>query len=194
MGDLPPLPGHAELIARLGPRRAAWDPDARPALVEPVAPDEESVWDYPRPPRVRRTAERVTVRAGDELVAVSDRALNVVETAGAPVHYVPLQDIRGTLEPTDHVTLCEWKGASVHYDVVAGAERIRHAAFSYPDPLTDLGRGFERIAGWFGFYPDRVECFLGDERASAQPGGVYAGWVTSRVRGPIKGARGTEGW
>lgn len=194
MGGLPSLPGHAELIARLGPRREEWDPDLRPETLEPVGAGQESVWDYPRPPRVRQTAERVTVRAGHELVASSDRALNVIETAGAPVHYVPPDDVCATLVPTDHVTLCEWKGAGVHHDVVVGGRRIRHAAFSYPDPLTDLGRGFERIAGWFGFYPARLACFIADERVSAQPGGVYAGWVTSRTRGPIKGAPGTEDW
>ncbi|MCG8443179.1 MAG: hypothetical protein MI723_15345, partial [Caulobacterales bacterium] len=73
--------------------------------------------------------------------------------------------------------------------------RARRAAFAYPDPLTDLGRGYERVAGWFAFYAGRVDaCWVGEEQARPQPGGVYAGWVTDAVTGPIKGEPGTEGW
>ncbi|MEP3603264.1 MAG: hypothetical protein ABJN26_25305 [Stappiaceae bacterium] len=34
----------------------------------------------------------------------------------------------------------------------------------------------------------------GDEHVTPQPGGVYAGWITRAIKGPIKGAPGTEGW
>ena len=36
--------------------------------------------------------------------------------------------------------------------------------------------------------------FLGDEQAKPQPGGFYAGWVTSRLVGPLKGGPGTAHW
>ena len=81
----------------------------------------------------------------------SEGALNVVETAGAPVHYLPPPDVRTDwLRPTDYVTFCEWKGAGVHFDLVIDDVRVAHAAFTYPDPLDDLGRGYPQIAGWFG--------------------------------------------
>lgn len=69
------------------------------------------------------------------------------------------------------------------------------AAFAYCDPLDDLGKGYGRIADHIAFYVSRVDAaFVGDERVSPQPGNYYAGWVTSGLRGPIKGVPGSENW
>jgi len=44
-------------------------------------------------------------------------------------------------------------------------------------------------------YAGRVdEAWVGDERATPQPGGFYGGWVTSKIVGPIKGEPGSFGW
>jgi len=40
----------------------------------------ESVWDYPRPPRVESTSQRVRVIFNGEVIADSRQALRVVET------------------------------------------------------------------------------------------------------------------
>ena len=37
-------------------------------------------------------------------------------------------------------------------------------------------------------------CWVGDERATPQPGGFYGGWITSDVVGPFKGVEGSWGW
>ncbi len=175
--------------------RAHWENSPRPAKIEAVSAGEESVWDYPRPPRVRDATERLRIKCGGTIVADTERAIWVCETAGAPVAYFPPEAVQtDLLDATDHVTICEWKGAAVHYDLSADGQRIEHAAYSYPDPLDDLDRGFSRIAGWYAFYPSRVACFVGDEGVRPQPGGYYGGWVTDRIRGPIKGARGSGGW
>ncbi len=74
-------------------------------------PGQESVWDYPRPPRVEPVPERVRVVAGGIVVADLTRALRVLETAGPPVYYVPPADVRTELlRPTGHTSVCEWKG------------------------------------------------------------------------------------
>jgi hypothetical protein len=45
------------------------------------------------------------------------------------------------------------------------------------------------------FYPALMDaCFVDDERARAQPGGFYGGWITRDVVGPFKGAPGTNWW
>lgn len=192
---LPDLPDHDALIARLRPHREKWATSPKPDVIDVPGPGQESVWDFPRPPLVRPTAGVAEVRCGERLIARSEGALNIVETAGAPVHYFPPSDVRTQwLRPTDHVTFCEWKGAGVHFDLVTPEVRVEHAAFAYPDPLDDLGRGYPRVAGWFGFYPAKLACFLDGERVAPQPGGVYAGWVTPDLTGPIKGAPGTGGW
>jgi len=184
------------LRRRLAPHREGWGGIPRQVAPEPAGPGEESVWDYPRPPKVREArGEVVAVVAGRE-IARSRRALEVIETAGAPVPYLPPDDVDfSVLEETGARSLCEWKGEALYYDIVAGDERRRQAAFSYPDPLDDLGRGYSRIAGWISFYPAKLDAaWIGDRPVTPQPGGVYAGWVTGDIKGPIKGAPGTQHW
>jgi uncharacterized protein (DUF427 family) len=161
-----------------------------PEGVEPVVPGpgQESVWDYPRPPRVEPVPERVRVVVDGAVIADSTRAQRVLETAGAPVYYVPRDDVRmDLLVPSDRTSRCEWKGSASYWSS-AGQ---RDVAWSYEQPLP----GFESIAGHLAFYASRVdEAWVGDERAQPQPGGFYGGWVTSRIVGPVKGEPGSGGW
>lgn len=152
----------------------------------------ESVWSYPRPPGVGRETRPVVVSAdGIELVS-TDRALRVCETAGAPVIYVPADDVAGgALRPSGgRGSICEWKGAASYLDVVAGGREIPRAAWTYPRPSP----GFEALGGYLAFYPGLVECRLGGELVEPQPGGFYGGWITAEITGPVKGIPGSEGW
>jgi uncharacterized protein (DUF427 family) len=151
------------------------------------------VWDYPRPPRVEPVAARVRVVIGGIVVADSTRALRVLETAGAPVYYVPPADVRmDLLRPSAGSSVCEWKGTASYWSLAAPAgPPVADIAWSYEQP----SHGYEAIAGHLAFYAGRVdEAWVGDERATPQPGGFYGGWVTSRVVGPIKGEPGSWGW
>lgn len=151
----------------------------------------ESVWDYPRPPRIEPCPRKLRVELGGVLVAASSSAVRVLETAGAPVIYVPPADVTaGALVPVRGGTFCEWKGSASYFDVVAGGRRGRRAAWAYPHPTP----AFEPIAGWVSFYPAKVECYLDDERVEPQPGRFYGGWVTAEITGPIKGSAGSMGW
>jgi uncharacterized protein (DUF427 family) len=165
-----------------------------PAGVVPVmpGPGEESVWDYPRPPRVEAVPERIRVVDGGIAIADSTRAIRVLETAGAPVYYVPPDDVRtDLLAPTSRVTHCEWKGDATYWTVTVGDRSIEDVAWSYEQPKA----GFEPIAGYLAFYAAKVdEAWVGDERATPQPGGYYGGWMTSRIVGPVKGEPGSAGW
>lgn len=170
-------------------------PRPEPDVLTGTAPNGlpyESVWSYPRPPDVR--AEERTVRvmtAGTELAA-SDRAIRVCETAGAPVVYVPLDDVTpGALRPAaGRGSICEWKGAASYFDVVAGGGSVPRAAWTYPRPSP----GFERLVDHVAFYPGLVECRLDGELVEPQPGGFYGGWITAEITGPVKGIAGSEGW
>ena len=126
-------------------------------------------------------------------MASTRRALRVLETAGAPVYYVPPADVRlDLLRPTEHVTVCEWKGSATYWSIaLPGGRVIPNAAWSYREPLA----GFEAIRDHLAFYAWAVdEAWVGDERATPQPGRFYGGWVTSRVVGPFKGEPGTQVW
>lgn len=151
----------------------------------------ESVWDYPRPPRIEPVDRRVRIELGGSPVAETDRGLRVVETAGAPVVYLPPEDIvEGVLRPAAGSSFCEWKGSATYFDVAAAGRIAEHAAWAYLEPTPP----FAAIAGWVSFYPALVDCRLDDEVVLPQPGGFYGGWLTAEITGPIKGAPGSGGW
>jgi uncharacterized protein (DUF427 family) len=154
----------------------------------------ESVWDYPRPPRLERTDTPIEVVLGGAAIARSERAFRVLETSHPPVYYVPPGDIvPGALERVPgQGSWCEWKGAATYLDVIGGdGRRVPRAAWTYLDPAP----GFEEIRGAVAFYPALMDvCTVAGERVEPQPGGFYGGWVTSDLIGPFKGAPGTLGW
>lgn len=155
-------------------------------------PGQESVWDYPRPPRVEPVPERIRVVVAGATIADSTAAQRVLETAGAPVYYVPPSDVRmDLLQRSDHESVCEFKGAATYYSLPLRGRTLANMAWAYPAPNT----GYEAIAGHIAFYAWAVdEAWVGDERATPQPGRFYGGWITSRVVGPFKGGPGTFGW
>ena len=164
----------------------------RPERIVKPGPGRESVWGYPRPPRIEAVAKRVRVAFNGETVADTLGAKRVLETAGAPVYYVPPQDTRTNLLEKSHgqQTICEWKGPASYWHVRSGDRRAENAAWSYPDPFP----GYEEIRDYLAFYPALVDCFVGDIQATPQPGGFYGGWVTPEIVGPLKGEPGSERW
>ena len=159
---------------------------------EPPGPGQESVWDYPRPPRLERTSRLVEVTFGGRLVARTDTALRVLETSHPPTYYLPMTSfVEGALRPAPGGSLCEWKGRAAYLDVVAGDAVAHGAAWHYPRPT----RAFAEIAGHVALYPGAMDrCTVDGEVVRAQPGGFYGGWVTSSVVGPFKGDPGTMSW
>lgn len=152
---------------------------------------QESVWDYPRPPAIVPSDRRVEVRLDDRMIADTGHAFRVLETAGAPTWYIPPEAVDfDALAAVDADSFCEWKGVAHYWDVTDGQRRVARAAWSY----ADAGGRWATIAGCIAFYCDRLDCRVEGERAIAQPGGFYGGWVTPDVVGPFKGEPGTQGW
>lgn len=158
----------------------------------PCGPGQESVWDYPRPPRLERVARRLRVVFAGAIVAETVAGYRVLETSHPPTYYLPPGDVAdGVLGPARTAGICEWKGRAVQFDVVAGGHRAPGAAWAYPAPTPD----FTAIAGFVAFYAGAMEaCFVGDVKVEPQPGGFYGGWITPEVVGPFKGGPGSTGW
>jgi uncharacterized protein (DUF427 family) len=173
-----------------------WIPSDNAAMasvtrIEP-GPGQESVWDYPRPPRVEPTTELVSIVLGGEVVASTREAIRVLETSHPPAYYLPYASFApGSLVPVGGTTFCEFKGSASYFDVVAGGRRAQRAAWTYRQPSP----GFEAIRDHVAVMPAAMDrCMVDGELVEPQAGGFYGGWITSRVVGPFKGGPGTTGW
>ncbi len=155
-------------------------------------PGQESVWDYPRPPRVEPSSKRVQVVFNGLIIADSTAAVRVLETSHPPVYYVPARDIiMAHLSRTSRSSFCEFKGQAGYYTITVAERQAVNAAWYYPNPAP----GYELLRDAVAFYPGRMDaCYVGAERVQAQEGDFYGGWITSELVGPFKGGPGTIGW
>ena len=159
--------------------------------IEP-GPGQESVWDFPRPPRIEPVRARVTVTLGGERIIDTTSALRVLETSHPPAYYLPRADIVAeALIAADGESWCEFKGAASYLSLAGGGVVAERAAWFYPTPSA----GFESLSDFVSLYPGRVdECTVDGEIVTPQEGGFYGGWITASIVGPFKGAAGTWGW
>ncbi len=160
--------------------------------IDQVLPGEESVWDYPRPPRVEATSRRVQVVAAGLTIADTVYAVRVLETSHPPAYYVPREDVRtDLLHATGRRSVCEFKGEAVYWSLTVDGREFPGVAWSYPAPWP----GYEALRDHLSFYPGRVDAsYLDDVPVTPQAGGFYGGWITPEIVGPFKGAPGTRGW
>jgi len=158
----------------------------------PPAPDRESVWDYPRPPRLERTDRHIRIVFNGTVIADTWRAWRVLETSHPPVYYIPPADIRmDCLAEAAGSSFCEWKGRARYYSVVVGDRQAERAAWTYPEPVP----AFDPIRDHVAFYAGPMDaCTVDGEPVQPQPGGFYGGWITADIVGPFKGSPGTLGW
>lgn len=159
---------------------------------ETAGPGQESVWTYPRPPRVEPSLEYVRIALAGEIVAESTVSIRVLETSHPPSYYLPRACFaEGALVAVDGHTVCEWKGRAHYADLVAGSARAERVAWTYPSPA----EGFTTLVDHSAVMPGGlVSCWVDDEPVQPQSGGFYGGWITHRVVGPFKGGPGTWGW
>ncbi len=152
----------------------------------------ESVWDYPRPPRLEATDLSLKVLFAGEVIAESRRGYRVLETSHPPTYYIPKADCRmDLLTPTDRRSVCEFKGAARYYTLTVGDRRAENAVWEYPTPTT----AFAPLKDHLSFYAQTMDaCYVDGEEVNAQEGSYYGGWITSWITGPFKGAPGTMGW
>ena len=66
-----------------------------PQRIEPAI-GQESVWDYPRPPRHESSSDLIVVQHGNDKLAETRNSLRVLETSQPPAYYIPMDDIDTT--------------------------------------------------------------------------------------------------
>ncbi len=153
---------------------------SRPVRIEP-GPGQESVWDYPRPPRIEPCSERVVVRVAGLVLADTTRALRVLETSQPPAFYLPPDDVDlDRLEPsaTAHLVRVEGRGQPTSRFGPATARAV-DAAWTYRHPERRASRPSPTT--W----------------PSTRPAWTPASWATSRCRpakAPSTAAGSPPGW
>ncbi len=152
--------------------------------VEP-GPGQESVWDYPRPPRMEDSDKHIQIFFNGVIIADTRRAKRILETSHPPVYYIPPEDLKTEyLTSTNRATFCEWKGSAAYYTVKVGDKTAPNAAWYYPNPTAD----YTGLKNYVAFYPSKMErCLVNDEQVEPQPGDFYGGWITKEIVGPFKG-------
>lgn len=159
--------------------------------IEP-GPGQESVWDYPRPPRLEDSDKHIQVIFNGITIADTHRAKRVLETSHPPVYYIPPEDIKMEyFIPTSRSTYCEFKGDTSYYTIQVGDKTIPNGAWYYRNPTP----GYETMTNYIALYPGKMDaCYVNGEKVQAQEGDFYGGWVTAEIVGPFKGGPGTWGW
>lgn len=131
----------------------------------------ESVWDYPRPPRVEPCLDHLRVEFNGETLADTVRAYRVLETSHPPTYYIPQVDVKMEfLRANATRSFCEYKGDARYWDIHVGARTSIAAAWSYPSP----SQAYSDLRDHLAFYPQRVDgCFVAGERVQPQKGDFY---------------------
>ncbi len=159
--------------------------------VEP-GPGQESVWDYPRPPRLEPVRKHIQIVLNGVTLADTRRAYRVLETSHPPVYYLPPDDIQMQyLSSAPGGSFCEWKGEARYYTIAVGDRTEEAVAWYYANPSPE----FAPLQNYVAFYAGRMDaCTVDGERVTPQPGGFYGGWITAEIVGPFKGGPGSMGW
>jgi len=63
-----------------------------PFAIEPSI-GQESVWDYPRPPKITIDAREIVITWNGVQIARTIKAIRICETASPPTYYIPQIDI-----------------------------------------------------------------------------------------------------
>ncbi len=103
---------------------------------------------------VRPTTKHIQVIAGGEVIADTERALELYESYHEPVYYLPRGDVRmDALTATAHETFCPFKGTASYWSIQTGKGVLENAVWSYQDPLPEV----TGIHGFLAFYADKVD-------------------------------------
>ena len=156
-------------------------------------PGQESVWDYPRPPKLEKFSGNIRIEQDGITLVNTANSYRVLETSHPPVYYIPPTDIQMEYltRSQSRNSFCEWKGMAGYVDYKGTTNGIPQVGWFYANPT----KPFLAIKNYLAFYPSKVdECFVNDELVKAQEGDFYGGWITSNIVGPFKGASGTWGW
>ena len=160
-----------------------------PFAIEPSI-GQESVWDYPRPPKITIDAREIVITWNGVEIARTIKAIRICETASPPTYYIPQIDINmECLVQVPGASFCEWKGMASYWSVMVNGEQLTKVGWSYKSP----NEAFNDIKDHIAFYAKPMLCTIDNEEVLPQDkSGFYGGWVTKEIVGPWKGGDDTR--
>lgn len=115
------------------------------------------------------SSRHVRVSVDGVTLAESDRAVVIYETGLVPRWYLPREDVRVTLEPSDYRSRCAYKGEASYWSVTLGDTPHVNVAWTYREPRHDAAPVKDRVA----FFNERVDLDVDGVREQ-RPGGPWA--------------------
>jgi uncharacterized protein (DUF427 family) len=119
--------------------------------------EDEEIAGHPRDPfhrvDVRASSRHVQLLLDGEVLADSRRPHLVFETLLPVRYYLPPEDVRAALRPSDTRTWCPYKGAASYWSVEVAGRIVPDLLWSYADPLPDAAQ----LTGLRAFFDERVD-------------------------------------
>jgi uncharacterized protein (DUF427 family) len=121
----------------------------------------EEIGVHPRDPYHRvdvlATDRHIRISLEGTVLAETDRALALFESNLPTRWYLPIEDVKVELEPSDTITRCPYKGAASYYTAkVPGGKDL---VWYYTQPLDEVGR----VKGLVCFFNEKVDVELDGE-------------------------------
>jgi uncharacterized protein (DUF427 family) len=81
--------------------------------------------------------------------AVLAESNDTIEVEGN--QYFPPESVRREhFQPSEHHSVCPWKGTASYFDVVVNGKKIPDGAWYYPEPSKAAGKIKNHVAFWRG--------------------------------------------
>lgn len=125
--------------------------------------EDEEIFSHPRDPYhrvdIRRSSLPVRIEVEGVLVAETTRPSLVFETNLPTRFYIPREDVKVELSPSERRTACPYKGRASYWSFEAGGRTIDNLLWSYEDPVADA----LPLAGLMAMFDEVVDVTIDGE-------------------------------
>ncbi|MCH8551906.1 MAG: DUF427 domain-containing protein [Natronospirillum sp.] len=103
-------------------------------------------------------SNRVSVRLDGVLIADTDQAVELTEKGYPDRQYLPRDAlVAGTLQPSETVTVCPFKGQASYYHFVLADRVLQDAVWAYEEPVESMAPIAGRIVFDPAYFTQTVE-------------------------------------
>lgn len=125
--------------------------------------EDDEIFGHPHDPYSRidilNSSREVRVSLAGETLAETTNARFLFETGARTRYYIPKEDVHmERLTPTDHQTICTYKGRANYWSVEAGGKTYENVVWSYAEPKPEASP----IRGYLCFYNERMDAIYVD--------------------------------